>query len=315
MKVSVVVPLYNKEPYVRRALDSIAAQTFGDFEAIVIDDGSSDRGPEIVAAFGDPRFRLIRQANTGPAGARNRGIAETQGEFLAFLDADDSWRPGYLARAMEVFQSSPIKAFTASHGELPDRNLEPVWRKRGLRGGVQRIDSGTTPLALHYMVAFMSPCSTVAPAEIVRRYGGFREGFRYGEDAILWLRVLLNEPVWFELDTLVDFDRAGSGLSGNLKGPRPVEPFVADPSLVLDVCPAAHRPLAERFLALRAAKTAAMFGYWGRTAEAREVYSRYEKWHDRGLWYTWAGLAGTTSVGALAGGALRALKGVAQRSP
>jgi glycosyltransferase involved in cell wall biosynthesis len=314
MTVSVVVPLYNKEPYVRRALDSIAAQTFGDFEAIVVDDGSSDRGPEIVAAFGDPRFRLIRQANAGPAAARNRGIAEARGEYLAFLDADDSWRPGYLARAMQVFQSSPVKAFTASYGELPSRNLEPEWRRRGLREGIQRIDSATSPLALHYMVAFMTPCSTVAPVEVVHRHGGFREGFRYGEDAILWLRVLLKEPVWFELATLVDVDRAGSGLSGNLKGPRPVEPFVADPSLILDFCPAAHRPLVERFLALRAAKTAAMLGYWGRTAEAREVYSRYEKWHDRGHWYTWAGFAGTTPFSALAGGALRALKGAAQRS-
>jgi glycosyltransferase involved in cell wall biosynthesis len=314
MRVSVVVPLYNKEPYVQRALESIAAQTFADFEAIIVDDGSSDRGPEIAAAFTDARFRLIRQANSGPAGARNRGIAEARGEFLAFLDADDAWRPGYLARAMEVFRSSPAKAFTASHGELPDRNLEPLWRKRGLRQGLQRVDVSTSPLALHYMVAFMSPCSTVAPAEIVRGYGGFREGFRYGEDAILWLRVLLQEPVWFELQTLVDFDRAGSGLSGNLNGPRPVEPFVADPSLVLDLCPPALRPLAERFLALRAAKTAAMFGYWGRTGEAREVYARYAKWHDRGLWYTWAGFAGTTAAGALAGGALRAVRGVTQKS-
>jgi glycosyltransferase involved in cell wall biosynthesis len=314
MKVSVVVPLYNKEPYIRRALDSIAAQTFGDFEAIVVDDQSSDRGPEIAAAFADPRFRVIRQPNAGPAGARNRGIAEARGEFLAFLDADDVWRPRYLERAMEVFAASPVKAFTASHGELPDRNLERVWRQRGLRQGIQRLEASTTPLALHYMVAFMSPCSTVAPAEVVRRYGGFREGFRYGEDAILWLRVLLNEPVWFELDTLVDFDRAGSGLSGNLKGPRPVEPFVVDPSLALDFCPPARKPLVERFLALRAAKTAAMFGYWGRTAEARAVYARFGKWHDRGLWYTWAGFAGTTAAGALAGGAVRALRGFARRS-
>lgn len=314
MKVSVIVPLYNKEPYVRRALDSIAAQTFRDFEAIVVDDESRDQGPGIVEAFPDPRFRLIRQKNAGPAGARNRGIAEAKGEFLAFLDADDVWRPRYLERALAVFASAPVQAFTASHGELPDRDLSHVWRKRALRPGVQTLDAALSALSLHYMVAFMSPCTTVARAEIVRRYGGFQEGFRYGEDAILWLRVLLNEPVWFEMETLADFDRAGSGLSGNLQGPRPVEPFVLDPALVLDYCPAGHQPLVRRFLALRAAKTAAMFGYWGRTAEAREVYSRYGKWHDRSLWYTWAGMAGATPLGALAGGALRALKGIAGRS-
>lgn len=312
MTVSVIVPLYNKEPYVRRALDSIAAQTFRDFEAIVVDDESRDRGPEIAAAYEDSRFRLIRQRNAGPAGARNRGVAEARGEYLAFLDADDVWRPRYLERALEVLTSQPVKAFTAAHGELPGRDLSHVWRKRALRQGVQHLDGATTPLALHYMLAFMSPCTTVAPAAIVRRYGGFQEGFRYGEDAILWLRVLLNEPVWFELETLADFDRAGSGLSGNLSGPRPVEPFVLDPSLALDFCPAALRPLVERFLALRAAKTAAMFGYWGRTAEARDIYSRFRQWHDRRHWHTWAGLAATTRAGALAGGAWRALKRIAR---
>jgi glycosyltransferase involved in cell wall biosynthesis len=315
MTVSVVVPLYNKERYVRRALDSIAVQTFRDFEVIVVDDGSSDGGPEIAASFDDERFRLVRQPNAGPASARNRGLAQARGEFVAFLDADDAWRPRYLEKAVSAFRApGPVlQAFTASYAEFPDQNLEHVWRRRGLRAGLQHIEESLSPLRFHYMVAFMTPCSTVARTETVRAYGGFQEGFHYGEDAILWLRVLLNDPVWFDMETLVDVDRGGSGLSGNLKGPRPVEPFVSDPQLVLDHCPEKHRELVRRFIALRAAKTAAMYGYWGRTAEARRVYSGHKPWHDRGHWYTWAGYAATTPAAGLAGGALRAIRSLSRR--
>ena len=96
MRVSVIIPLYNKEPYVRRALSSIRAQTFEDFEVIVVDDGSTDEGARAVESFDDARVRLVHQQNAGPGAARNRGIAEARGELLAFLDADDEWTPTYL---------------------------------------------------------------------------------------------------------------------------------------------------------------------------------------------------------------------------
>src|SRR5262249_7159571 len=88
LRVSIITPLYNKAPYIRRTLDSVAAQTFRDFELIVVDDGSTDGGERLVADYVDERVRLIRQPNAGPGAARNRGIAEARGELLAFLDAD-----------------------------------------------------------------------------------------------------------------------------------------------------------------------------------------------------------------------------------
>src|SRR5687767_12772807 len=98
--VSVIVPLYNKGPYVRRMLDSISAQTFSDFELIVVDDGSTDDGPVQVDRHPDRRIRMVRQANAGPGAARNRGISEASGELIAFLDADDEWLREYLACAV-----------------------------------------------------------------------------------------------------------------------------------------------------------------------------------------------------------------------
>ena len=94
--VSVVIPLYNKDKYIARALDSVFGQTCQDFEVIVVDDGSTDNGAEIVRSYKDRRLRFIRQANAGPGAARNHGIQESRAPLLAFLDADDEWLPEFL---------------------------------------------------------------------------------------------------------------------------------------------------------------------------------------------------------------------------
>ena len=94
--VSVIIPLYNKGEHVGRALDSVFSQTYKDFEVVVVDDGSSDEGPDIVRKYNDTRLRLIQQDNFGPGAARNRGIRETTGHYVAFLDADDEWLPDFL---------------------------------------------------------------------------------------------------------------------------------------------------------------------------------------------------------------------------
>ncbi|MDP8208206.1 MAG: glycosyltransferase family A protein [Candidatus Electryonea clarkiae] len=94
--ISVVIPLYNKEQYIARAIQSVLSQTYNDFELIVVDDGSTDASAKVVEEFNDPRQRLIRQPNAGECAARNRGIAESRTELIAFLDADDQWLPEHL---------------------------------------------------------------------------------------------------------------------------------------------------------------------------------------------------------------------------
>lgn len=98
MKISVIVPVYNTERYLRRCLDSLLAQTFADFEILLIDDGSTDGSPAIEQEYAarDPRFRLIQKPNGGVASARNTGLAQAQGDFIAFVDSDDFVEPQFL---------------------------------------------------------------------------------------------------------------------------------------------------------------------------------------------------------------------------
>lgn len=94
--ISVIIPLYNKEPIIERSLQSVLSQDYDDFEVVVINDGSTDRSAEIVRSINDPRIRLIEQENGGPSKARNTGTKNARGEWILFLDADDELLPGAL---------------------------------------------------------------------------------------------------------------------------------------------------------------------------------------------------------------------------
>lgn len=105
--VSVVIPAYNSQGTVERAIRSALAQDYDPIEVIVVDDGSADRTAEIAEAIGNKRVRVIGQANAGPAAARNQGIRESRGEFIAFLDADDQWIPAHLSSCLKMFLNQP----------------------------------------------------------------------------------------------------------------------------------------------------------------------------------------------------------------
>lgn len=167
--VSVVIPFYNKGPYIVRALTSVLAQTLQDFEVIVVDDGSTDGGAGRVMGFGDPRNRLIRQENRGVSAARYRGIEAARAELVAFLDADDEWMPRHLEALLRLREKCPqagaygtayllkesdstVRAPSYSAATPPEpwegllsnyfRNAIPSFRERRVLG-VQRHDEWT----------------------------------------------------------------------------------------------------------------------------------------------------------------------------
>jgi glycosyltransferase involved in cell wall biosynthesis len=312
LRVSIIIPLYNKAPYVRRALDSIAAQSFADFEVIVVDDGSTDDGVAIVADYLDARIRMIHQANAGPGAARNAGIAQAHGKFIAFLDADDEWLPNYLQESVSQLEGlgPEVASLTSGYIEYPSGvSTESMWRKRGLTNGIQHIQSDTEPSLVVSMLAYMSPCSTLTRAEVIRRWNGFydREKCAFGEDAFLWLKVLLNETVAFKLEPLAQFHREASGLSKNLNGSRPIEPFLEDASEIEAACPPSLQDLLSQVLAIRAAKTACVLGYWGHWREARSLVRRFTSARNWRLPYHASAVVCSTPLGSVLGASWRVM--------
>lgn len=312
MRVSVVVPLYNKVAYIRRALDSIASQTFSDFEVIVVDDGSTDGSAGVAEGYLDPRFRLLSQSNRGPGDARNKGLAEAKGEVIAFLDADDEWLPNYLEESLGVLDSSgtEVVSVTSGYFEYPQgTSTEKMWRRLGITEGTYETTVNTSPRRLINVLAYMSPCSTLAKTASVRKYGGFYGGekCRYGEDAFLWLKILLREKVALNLKPLVKFHREAASLSKNLTGARPVEPFLTDPKEIESACPNELRELLAKFLAARAFKTACVLGYWGHWSEAKSLMQRFKIPGGWRLPYYAPALVCGTPLGANLGRTWRAL--------
>ena len=184
--VSVIMPAHDAAAFVGEAIDSVLAQTFSDWELLVVDDGSTDGTAEVVAAYDDPRLRLLAIEHTGlPAVARNRGLAASESRYVAFLDADDLWRPQKLARQVAVADSRPEVGLVHTNFErLRDGVLEPIVPVAGLT------ESG--PQFVRLAVGnYIANSSVLIRRDILTRHGAFDEDprLRGTEDFELWLRL------------------------------------------------------------------------------------------------------------------------------
>jgi glycosyltransferase involved in cell wall biosynthesis len=173
--VSCIVPTHNSERFLAEALDSILAQTWRPVEVVVVDDGSTDGTPAVLARYAG-RVRALRCAHRGPAAARNRGLAAARGEFMAFLDADDLWHTDKLARQMARFEERPELDICLCHvqnfwaGELSDE--EARFRDHRI----------ATPLAGY------SPVALLARRAVFDRLGPFRTELRHVHDTDWFVR-------------------------------------------------------------------------------------------------------------------------------
>ena len=278
---SVVVPLYNKRATVLRTLDSVLAQTFADFELIIVDDGSTDGGAAMVEAhYGDARLRVHRQANAGPAAARNQGLALSRGAYVTFLDADDTWRPEYLQTATDVFAAHPeCGAFTASFtvgAEKVDRwqALIPF----GFTEGLDRLTPDTPREHLRHCVDAFNATTTAYRREVPMALGGFFTEARstLGEDVFLWVQVLLHHEIYRHMVPLAHYHTEDSELGiGARKGALPIEPVLTHPEAIRAGCPVPLRDTLELWLAQQAARAAFMQLDRDDTVRARWLLARF----------------------------------------
>lgn len=219
--VSVVIPAFNAERFLAEAIRSALNQLLPPLEVIVVDDGSTDGTGEIARSFGEP-VRCIRRENAGPSAARNRGIREARGEFIAFLDADDRWLPGHLAEAARVLVAHPhLRWFCAAY-EIRTADRARVIRQVYTGPLVENayIKDCFRAMALHG-VAWTGVM--VIRRDVLLEAGGFHEAFSHGEDRDLWFRIALRYPqigysrapaaiYWrFRSDSLTASDTGNSG--------------------------------------------------------------------------------------------------------
>lgn len=182
--VSVVIPAYNAAWCVRKAIDSVLSQDYRNLEVIVVNDGSTDDTPAVLAAYG-PAIRVVHQPNGGMSKARNAGIQAARGEYLAFLDSDDWWLPGKLARQVELLGSRPDLGFCSCNARVEDMEgrLLNLWECPNWAG----------PFVVHLFGSgadVPGSCSAVlARRALVLQVGGFDETLRGAEDPDLWIRL------------------------------------------------------------------------------------------------------------------------------
>ena len=192
--ISVIIPLYNKSRHIRRSINSVLAQTVPPHEIIIVDDGSTDGGGDIVRAFADSRIRLIRQSNSGECAARNRGIREASGELVAFLDADDEWLPGFLGTVMRLRDQYPHAGAYATAYRCTRDDIS--WRPAFMNCAVP-LEGG---LLADYFRAGLGPppitsSSVMIPRQIFKEMGGFSDGTIVGGDLDMWVRIALRRRV------------------------------------------------------------------------------------------------------------------------
>jgi GT2 family glycosyltransferase len=193
--ISVIVPTFNRWPLLGQALDSVLTQTFRDFELLVVDDGSTDGTAEELKKIGS-RLRLFVTARKGVAAARNLGVSQARGRYIAFLDSDDTWLPRKLERQA---------AFMTQHPEFQICQTGEIWVRNGIRvnpRAVHRKPSGDILLP-SLALCLVSPSAVMMTKELFERVGGFDESFPVCEDYDLWLRIGAEFPVPLIAEALV----------------------------------------------------------------------------------------------------------------
>ena len=191
MIFTVVIPLYNKGNHIKRAIKSILQQTYQDFKIIVVDDGSTDNSVKEAMKIKDNRIKIIKKSNGGVSSARNKGIEESNYDYIGFLDADDMWKPDFLESIKNLIEKYPkagayctayeIKKEDGTLAVSPNfNNFEQYWH-------------GIIDDYFKYAIngPLISASSVVIPKRVFNDIGGFSLGIKRGEDLDMWVRIAL----------------------------------------------------------------------------------------------------------------------------
>ncbi|WP_440949205.1 glycosyltransferase family 2 protein [Methanosphaerula subterraneus] len=224
--VSVVIPLYNKGPYIARALNSIFTQTFQDFEVIVVDDGSTDDGAAVVRGFEDPRIRLIQQENQGVSAARNRGITASRYNFIALLDADDEWSQNHLEILIDLSLKYPTCALFSTSCSRVENYKKQTFEIKGIP------KPPWDGIIINYFTIIAKNGSTLLTSssvgikkDAILSIGGFPLGIKQFEDECVWGKIALRYNIAFSWNGEVKYHSVKGSASDQLL-PIKEHPFI-----------------------------------------------------------------------------------------
>lgn len=202
-KVSVLIPSYNHERYLRECVDSALGQTHADREIIVIDDGSKDSSPEILRSYGDKIRFSVNDPNIGTYPTLNRALAMASGEYVAMLNSDDRWRPLKLERQVALMESNPALTFCHTYGEfINEQGLRIDGAPMGFRFPIT-----PTGKMFHLFIANNTAIasSVLMRTDVASAQGGFDESFRNLGDWDMWLRLSEIGEVGFIHEPLAEY--------------------------------------------------------------------------------------------------------------
>jgi len=193
--ISIIIPLYNKGFIVSKTIQSVLAQTFNDFEIVIIDDGSIDNGFEIVTQFSDKRIKLFQQKNKGAAAARNFGIENATGELIAFLDADDFWFPNHLEELVKLHDDFPNCGMycTRFQTKISDNVIISNSYSYSFKNDFRGILTDFFQASLINRVATSS--SILVPKHILIENNCFNTKVSSGQDVELWTKIAVSNLI------------------------------------------------------------------------------------------------------------------------
>lgn len=207
MKVSVVIPTYNRAKYLPEALKSVLTQTFVDFELVVVDDGSTDNTAEIVRAMADPRIRYIAQSNRGVAGALNTGWRAARGEYIGRLDSDDVWLPNLLQELVPILERNPEMGVVYARAQWMDADGKQLPQ---ILGTPEKFP-GENLKSLLYGDC-VCPIAVVFRVRCIESVGGYDDRLAGNEDWDLWIRMAEHYGIGY-VDSILARYRVHSGNS------------------------------------------------------------------------------------------------------
>lgn len=207
--VSVVIPAFNAQAYISTAVDSVLAQTLRDFELIVVDDGSSDGTGSVVQAYGGA-LRCLRQANGGVSRARNHGVAESRGRYVAFLDADDAWQPSKLARQVEALERHGAHGACYTAVTIVDEGMAAIGEQRSGADLITREN-----LLVYGNLVLGGGSSLACTRDLLLATGGFDEALSLCADWEMWIRLANHTRFLYVDEPLVAYRALPGSMSRN----------------------------------------------------------------------------------------------------